>query len=281
MRTLKIFTAFLSLLLLLSCSKEYSNESGGGLGLSCKLSNITAIDDQTGQGVYALNTRYDNTGRSNYVQLYDSVLASVDYDIDLEYRTSDTIRTSTGDILVIDGSKRLKKLLSPLDPNDPGGEQLIYEYKYNGNGYLTEKALSTSTIPLTLFQTIYTWSGGNLTKVESSSNLTGTKQKLLDVNLEYDLTKSPKNFIPLYPEAFESFLYVTSVDMGKPSLNLLARVSAVYYDDQGNPSPPVVTEITEAKFSNDGYLTEWYVSGSSFDALGLFIGRNTFTYKCN
>jgi YD repeat-containing protein len=281
MRTLKIFTAFLSLLLLLSCSKEYSNESGGGLGLSCKLSNITAIDDQTGQGVYALNTRYDNTGRSNYVQLYDSVLASVDYDIDLEYRTSDTIRTSTGDILVIDGSKRLKKLLTPLDPNDPDGEQLIYEYKYNGNGYLTEKALSTSTIPLTLFQTIYTWSGGNLTKVESSSNLTGTKQKLLDVNLEYDLTKSPKNFIPLYPEAFESFLYVTSVDMGKPSLNLLARVSAVYYDDQGNPSPPVVTEITEAKFSNDGYLTEWYVSGSSFDALGLFIGRNTFTYKCN
>lgn len=281
MRTFKIFAAFLPVVLLLSCSKEYSNENGGGLGLSCKLSNITAIDDQTGQGVYALNTRYDNTGRSNYVQLYDSVLASVDYDIDLEYRTSDTIRTSTGDILVIDGTKRLKKLLTPLDPNDPGGEQLIYEYKYNGNGYLTEKSLSTSTIPLTLFQTIYTWSGGNLTKVESSSNLTGTKQKLLDVNLEYDLTKTPKNFIPLYPEAFESFLYVTSVEMGKPSLNLLARVSAVYYDDQGNPSPPVVTEITEAKFSNDGYLTEWYVSGSSFDALGLFIGRNSFTYKCN
>jgi hypothetical protein len=281
MKVSKIFIAVLPVVFLLSCSKEYSNENGGGLGQSCKLSNITVIDDQTGQGVYALNTRYDNTGRSNYVQLYDSVLARVDYDIDLEYRTSDTIRTSTGDILVIDGSKRLKKLLTPLDPNDPGGEQLIYEYKYNGSGYLTEKALSTSTIPLTLFKTIYTWTGGNLTKVESSSNLTGTDQKLLEANLEYDLSRSPKNFIPIYPEAFESFLYVTSVDMGKPSVNLLTRVSAVYYDDQGNPSAPVVTDITEAKFSNDGYLTEWYVNGSSFDALGLFIGRNTFTYKCN
>lgn len=281
MKTLKIFYAILPVVFLLSCSKDYSNENGGGLGSNCRLSNITVMDDQTGQGVYALNTRYDNTGRSEYVELYDSILASVDYDISLDHRTSDTIRTSTGEVLVLDGSKRLKKLLTPLDPNDPGGEQLIYEYRYNGSGYLTEKVLSTSTIPLALFQTVYTWTGGNLTKVESSSNLTGTKQKLLDVNLEYDLTRSPKNFIPIYPDAFESFLYVTSVDMGKPSVNLLARVTVVYYDDQGNPSLPVVTEIIEAKFSNDGYLTEWYVSGSSFDALGLFIGRNTFTYKCN
>jgi hypothetical protein len=69
--------------------------------------------------------------------------------------------------------------------------------------------------------------------------------------------------------------------MGKPSTNLLTRISAVYYDDQGKPSPAVVSEITQAKFSNDGYLTEWVVDGGSFDALGLFAGKNSFTYKCN
>ncbi|HLO81005.1 MAG TPA: hypothetical protein VK166_08605 [Chitinophagaceae bacterium] len=281
MKTLRIFIAILPLIILGSCSKDYSNENGGGVGLSCKLSNIVAIDDITGQGVYALNTRYDNTGRSNHVELFDSTSNSADYDINLQYQTSDSIKTSTNDVLVLDGNKRLKKLITPLDPNDPTGEKLIYEYKYNGSGYLIEKTLSTSTIPLALFQTTYTWTGGNLTKVESSSSLTGTKQKLLEVNMEYDLGFTPKNFIPIYPEGFESFLYVTSVDMGKPSVNLLKRMSAVYYDDQGNPGTPIVTEISEAKFSNDGYLSEWYVSGSSFDALGLFSGRNTFTYKCN
>lgn len=281
MKTFRIFIAILPLALLFSCAKDYSNENGGSAGSSCKLSNIVAVDDITAKGVYALNTRYDNTGRGNYVELYDSASNTTDYEVDLLYQASDTIKTSSNDILVLDGTKRLKKLITPLDPNDPAGEKLIYEYKYDGSGHLVEKSLSTSTIPLALFQSIYTWTGGNLTRIESSSSLTGTMQKLLEVNLEYDLGKSPKNFIPIYPEGFESFLYVTSVDMGKPSVSLLKRISAVYFDDQGNPGTPIVTEISEAKFSSDGYLTEWYVSGSSFDALGLFTGRNTFNYKCN
>ena len=281
MRNFRIFAVILPIVFLMSCAKEYSDESGGGVGRNCKLSNITVINDQTGAGEYALNTRYDNTGKTNYVELYDSVLSAVDYDFSVEYKTNDTLRISTGDVLVLDASKRLKRLITALDPTDPAGEKLIFDFKYNGSGYLTEKTLSTSTIPLALFQTVYTWTGGNLTKVASSSSLTGTKQKILDVDLQYDLSKSPKNFIPIYPDAFESFLYVTTVDMGKPSTNLLTRISAVYYDDQGNPSPAVVTEISQAKFSNDGYLTEWFVDGSSFDALGLFLGRNSFTYKCN
>jgi hypothetical protein len=281
MRNFKIFIAILPVLFLLSCAKEYSNESGGGIGKSCRLSNITVVNEQTGAGEYALNTRYDNTGKANYVELYDSVLNGTDIEIGIEYKTSDTLRTSNGDVLVLDANKRLKRLITPLDPTDPAGEKLYFDYKYNSSGYLTEKTLSTSSLPITLFQTIYTWTGGNLTKVESSSNLTGTKQKLLDVDLQYDLSKSPKNFIPIYPDAFESFLYVTSVDMGKPSTNLLKRISAVYYDDQGKPSPAVVSEISQAKFSNDGYLTEWVVDGGSFDALGLFAGKNSFTYKCN
>ena len=278
---LKIFIAILPVILLFSCAKEYSNESGGGLGSSCRLSNITVINDLTGAGEYALNTRYNNTGKANYVELYDSVLSSADYQVSIEYLASDTIITGNGDLLVLDANKRLKKLITLLDPTDPTGEKLIFDFKYNSSGYLTGKTLSTSTIPIALFQTAYTWTSGNLTKVGSSSNLTGSTQKLLDIDMQYDLSKSPRNFIPIYPEAFESFIYVTAVDMGKPSTNLLTRISAVYYDDQGNPSPAVVSEITQAKFSNDGYLTEWFVDGSSFDALGLFIGRNSFTYKCN
>jgi hypothetical protein len=281
MNPLKQIITVLLLFMLLSCSKEYSNEGGGGLGLTCRLSNITSIDEQSGQGVYALNTKYDNNGRPNYVELYDSVLLNADFVFELEYRTSDTIITNTGDKLVLDGSKRLKKLLYPRDPGDPNTEYFVYEYKYNGSGYLIEKTLSVPSIPINIFQTNYTWAGGNLTRIESSSSFTGTLQRLIKVDLEYDMTKSPKNFIPLYLDALESFQYITAVEMGKPSVNLLARMTAVFYDHGGNPLPTEVTEITEAKFSNDGYLTEWYVSGGSFDAFGLFTGRNTFTYKCN
>lgn len=281
MRYFKIFCAAILVIFLSSCAKEFSNESGGGLGRNCRVSNITALNYQTGEGEYALNTAYNSSGRASKVELFDSVLSTADYSIDLEYRSNDTIRTSTGDVLVLDSDKRLKKLITPLDPSDPGGEKIIYDYNYNGSGYLTEKVLSTSSIPLPLLQTVYTWTGGNLTRISSTSNLTGTNQKILEVDMQYDLSKSPKNFIPIYPDAFESFLYVTSVDMGKPSANLLSRISIVFYDDQGNPSPAEVSEISGAQFSNDGYLTEWYVDGTSFDALGLFFGRNGFTYKCN
>ncbi|HSF45251.1 MAG TPA: hypothetical protein VLA58_04550, partial [Chitinophagaceae bacterium] len=79
MKKFRLLSFILPIVFLLSCAKDYSDEGGGGLGRDCRLSNITAINDLTGAGEYALNTRYDITGRTSSVELYDSVLSSVDY----------------------------------------------------------------------------------------------------------------------------------------------------------------------------------------------------------
>lgn len=270
----------LATIFLVSCSKEYSDESGGGLGRNCRVQSIVAVDAPSNIGVYALNTSYTISGLANYVQAYDSIAGNIDYEISLNYQ-GDSVKTSVNEILTLDNrSRRVTRLSTPLDPADPGGEKLLFDYKYDGSGYLVEKTLTTSTVPVPLLKVTYTWTGGNLTKIESFlTTLTG-QEKFLQVNMDYDLTKRPRNFIPIYPEGFETFLYITALNFGQPSLNLLKKISLTYFDSNGNPTPPEEINIRDVVFSNDGYITEWFVEGGSFDALGLFSGKNRFVYKC-
>jgi hypothetical protein len=266
---------------LVSCSKEFSDESGGGLGRVCRLQSIIAVDNATGFGIYALNTGFNISGLANYVQAYDSMTGNVDYEVMLQYQ-GDTVKTSLNEILTLDrGTRLVTRLTSPLDPLDPGGGRLVFNYRYDGKGYLVEKTLTTSSVPVPILKVTYTWTGANLTRIESFLTTLAGPEKFLQVNMEYDITKRPRSFIPIYPEGFESFLYITSLNFGQPSLNLIKKISITYFDNNGNPLPPVESTIRDVVFSNDGYITEWFVEGGSFDALGLFSGRNRFLYKCS
>jgi len=54
----------------------------------------------------------------------------------------------------------------------------------------------------------------------------------------------------------------------------------ITYDEFGVADQSYNTVLKNLVFSPDGYLTEWYAEGDSFDALGLFSGRTLFQYKC-
>jgi hypothetical protein len=262
--------------LLFSCSKEYSLEDAGAAARDCRVSSIIAVDDVSGQGVYAMNTRFNSGDLADFVELFDSVRNAADIAANLTYR-ADSVFSSENDAFALDASQRVKKHTAPLDPADPGGEKIIYEYQYDGNGYLVKKTISSSFFPVGQVVFTYTWTAGNLTGIEGDIDGLG---KFLTARMEYDLSKSPKNFIYIFPEGVENFLFINALNYGKKPANLIKTIQVEYFDDQGTPQFSYNTTIRDVVFSSDGYVQEWFVEGDSFDPLGIFVGKNKFTYSC-
>ena len=268
-----------------SCSKEYSIEGRDNtvinppLGQNCKVNNIIAADSLTGAGNYSLFTDFDLAGLATRIVAYDSVNQQLDASANLTYK-GDTIFITASDYFVTDANKRVVRFFTLADPGDPNSDTLIYNYVYNAGGYLSEKIITIPSILGTVVNFNYTWSNGNLVKVEGNTNVTGVNQKLLTATMTYDINKTAKNFIQVMPDNFESFFFVMAVDIGKKSTNVVSTISMITYDEFGVADQSYNTVLKNLVFSPDGYLTEWYAEGDSFDALGLFSGRTLFQYKC-
>jgi hypothetical protein len=271
---------FVMLAMLASCSKEYSNENGAIISNECRLSSIAAADSLSGKSFFALNTKFGTNDVANYIEVFDSVNSTSDPREDLVY-SGDTVKLGTsGSYAILDGAKRVKLLYSPAPPSTFQIPSLTYNYTYDAGGFLTLKTISFSGLPIPAVRFTYTWNANNLVKVEGVSVILGTSTTLLSATMTYDAGKTVKNFIPIYPDGFESALYIMALNFGKPSKNLLKSVVLKTFDNTGAPLDTYSTNIKNALISGEGYLSEWYAEGDSFDALGLFGGLNKFGYRC-
>ena len=99
--------------------------------------------------------------------------------------------------------------------------------------------------------------------------------------MEYDGTKTVKNFIPVFPDGYENFLYVMALDMGLKSRNPLTKMTASNYNAQGTIDQTVTTTFSKHVYSTDGYLLEWVASGDDPASTALPSGLTRFSYKCN
>jgi hypothetical protein len=134
-------------------------------------------------------------------------------------------------------------------------------------------------VPVPVAEFNYTWSGGNLVAIEGTIPV--LSQKILTASLEYDASKTAKNFIPIFPDGFEFAPYVLAFDIGKKSSNVVKKVTMSIYDNAGNLDQTLVTSFKDYVFSSDGYLLEWIGDGDDQSALGLISGRTKFKYHCN
>jgi hypothetical protein len=286
MHNIRLISVLSVLVIISSCSKETSienggNTSGGGaLGTNCRVNTIIAADALSGTGLYSLFTNFNGAMQATRIEAYDSIRAAMDASENLVYK-GDTIIVNASEYFVTDANKRVSKFYTRLDPADPSSEQIIYGYTYNTAGYLVSKSVSIQSIPLPFILITYTWAGGNLVKIDGLTTVPGSPQKVLTANLEYDGTKTAKNFIQVMPDGFEISFYIMALDLGKKSINVIKKVNMTIYDEQGAPAVTYNTTITDLKFSTDGYLTEWFAGGDSIDGLGIFDGRTIFKYICN
>ena len=286
MRIKRIFSVIILAAMIFSCSKETSIEgrdntvNNPALGENCKVNNIVAADSLSGSGNYSLYTEFNSSGLATRVEAFDSMSQQLHAAADLTYK-GDTIFATQNDYFITDANKRVTKFYTLIDPNDPNSDTLVYNYIYNGGGYLSEKIVTIQGLLGTVVNFNYTWSNGNLVKVEGNTNVTGVNQRLLSATMTYDINQTAKNFIQVMPDNFESFFFVMAVDIGKKSTNVVSTISMITYDENGVADESYNTVLKNLVFSPDGYLTEWYAEGDSFDALGLFSGRTLFQYKCD
>jgi hypothetical protein len=276
MKIKSLFSIIIVVLFFTSCSKELSLEQGGNLelvgapGQQCKISGIMAVDSASGKGLYNLFTGFNGTGVASFVQAVDSVNATIDFSTSFTYN-KDTIFVGLNDYFVVDSLNRVKRFVS---------DTLLYDYKYDASGYLTEKTFTYTTLGIPLITYSYQWINGNLINVTGFVSFLGLNQKIFESIIEYDNSKVAKKFIAIFPEGYETFPFIMGLDLGKKSQNLVSKISITEFDNTGAVTNNYVSIIKNVKYSLDGYITEWYVEGDGFDALGLFSGRNKFSYFC-
>lgn len=260
----------------ISCSKEFSLEQGGelftvgGTGQNCIPSGILAVDSATGRGLYSLNTGFGFTGAASFVQAFDSVTSTIDFSTSFTYN-KDTVFVGLKEYFVVDTSNRVKKFVY---------DTVIYNYKYDAAGYLTEKTIGYASFNVPLFTFTYQWTNGNLTSVIGVISFLSLNQKIFEAVMEYDISRTPKNFIQILPDGYETFPFIMGLDLGKKSTNLVSKINTTEFDNAGGVINNYESIIKNVKYSLDGYITEWYVEGDGFDADGLFKGRNKFSYYC-
>jgi len=280
----KYWFYLVAFLFLFSCAKEKSLENGGGvtidppLGNNCTVNQIITADSLTGQGLFSYFTKFNISGIAETVEVYDSVSGSVQFQGNFQYK-GDTIRVSRTDYFLTDANKRVKGFRT-TDFSGTPGDTLSYVYKYDANGYLTEKEIFVTGIVLPILRYSFVWSGQNLVAIDGVVAVPGINQKVMTVTLEYDASKTAKNFIQVLPDGFETAPYIMGLDLGKKSRNLVKKTIVSLYDDTGSLDDVYTTEYSNYKFSADGYLLEWYAKGEDAGGTPLPSGRTLFKYFC-
>ena len=90
-----------------------------------------------------------------------------------------------------------------VDATDTSLPRVIITYTFTAAGYLEKAAYALEAAPTTNILNInYTWTGGNLTKAVIQQ--VGSPQKI-EYTYQYDLVKTAKNFIYIFPE-YRNFL---------------------------------------------------------------------------
>jgi prepilin-type processing-associated H-X9-DG protein len=278
----KILTAILAMSLMISCSKELSEENGGGnqlppVGNNCKLSQITDIDSVSKEGLYSIFTRFNTSGQGTRVEFYDSILQASQFEANLSY-SGDTIRISPIEYFLKDASGRVKEY-RVIEFDGVDLDTLTFRYTYDGSGYMSKKELFDGNIPVPLFRFTYTWQNGNMVYVDGSVAISGLTQKILTASLEYD-GATAKNFIPIFPDGFETSPYIMALNLGTASRNLPKRITLTFFNEAGNPDEVYETRYGSFLFSSDGYLTEWTVTGAEAGGMPFSEGRQRFSYFC-
>jgi hypothetical protein len=279
--TLWLFT---TLVLLSSCTKELSEETSNPnnqnppLGSNCKVNKVTTLDSLTGEGQGSVYLLYNTAGQATLVQVFDSVNASMQFETSLQYR-GDTVRVSPAEYFLLDASRRVRIFHSE---QSSGGfsDTLHVQYNYDAAGYLASREIFTGNASLPVFRYAYTWRGGNMVAVDGSIAVPGVNQKILTATLEYDPNATANNFLQTFPDAFETNVFLSALDLGKTSRNVLRTMSVTLYDDQGLPEETFVNHYSNYVFSSDGYLLEWSTFTEASSAGPAQGGRARFGYHC-
>jgi hypothetical protein len=276
------------LVVLVSCSKEYSLENGTAdsdliIGVDCRISKITSTDTTTNIGLGSIAADINSSDEVTDITAYDSLSATIVTNSQPTY-IADTIYVNPDEYFVVDPSNnaRVKKLHRLLDPFDPTSPQIDIDFVYDATtGNLIQKLYGSSFFPVNPFyQVDYTYTGGNLTSM-LTTDLT-IPEPVSDAQLQYFSNITPRSYLNLMPDEedpnyaqFNQFF-----NFGKKSLNAVKSVKIRNYSGGVLTSDSTNTVFGSYIMSRDNYVLSVIMSGDELLSIPAQKGRLKFSYKC-
>jgi hypothetical protein len=291
MQIIKNYSRLLVLLLalLISCSKgDDTNSPTGGGGnnggtnnANCLITTISQVNNSTSTES-SLSVVYNNSFDIGSIIVYDSISKRKSFGADFNYITSDSVRIDQYQYMIRDASKRITRFVTRSDMNDPArADKYLFEYEYNSDGYLSRKNLFINGSAKANFQTVYTYSNGNLSACLLTAPGAGDL-KVLESALSYNTNISIKNWIYTFPDALEGYPYLSVLNFGKRGNAPLSRVvTQIYEPVSGRLMDTWSTDYSNYKLDANGYITSGEAAGDLQQGIAAFYGKTKFYYTCH
>lgn len=247
---------------------------------NCLISGISQRNSGT-KAEFGLTVTYDNAFRPTSVSVYDSMLNTSIFRVNLTYASTDSIRIDPYQYMKLDGSNRVVLFVTSSDPSNPQqADEYRYEYTYNTAGYLATKKLFINKSKTANYSTTYSYTDNLLTGcvmlATSSGNL-----RILESTLSYDLTITPKTMLYCFPDGFENFYYIAALNFGSRPANPLAKVITKLYNPANNTLLDTwTTTYNGYSLDTNGYLTGGIALGDLQQGMASYYGKTFFSYQC-
>ena len=269
---------------LTSCQKEYSTENGGDsggiiIGADCRISKIAYSDSASGVSIGSIGATINSADVVTDITQFDSLTLTIDFNDVPQYFT-DTVAIDADQYFLMDlSTKRIKSFHGLIDPTLPGSPEFDIDYVYDAAGYLVNKFYSYSLLPGVPYQQVtYTYSGGNLTHMETDDLFTGDVIK--DADLSYYPNIAPKNYMNLFPDEDMYAEFTQFFNFGKKSTNAVKNFKLRYYDPGNVLADSAVSTFSSYVMSRDNYVLSVYMLGDDQSTIPAAEGKLNFSYKC-
>ncbi len=271
-----------------SCTKEYSFENPLPtgtvitIGNNCVVSKIIDYDTIVRRNVSAIQVGFNTTG--NYptsIIEFDSLTQQTIFQKSLSL-VGDTLRIDATQYFLVDITTdyRIRQFVGRENPYNVNSPIFINNFFYDNTGKLITKQVSNAAQGTIVYnQTDYTYTGNNLTNIKSRIPLNNVTY--FEASIAYNVSKQPKNYLSLLPDAIALKPYINTLNFGAKSKNEPIKITVKNFDQlTGAAIDSAVTEFKNYKYSSDGYVLSVDAAGYANPAIPLSNSRNVLQYFC-
>jgi hypothetical protein len=273
------------LLVLFSCSKEYSLENSLNgdnsliVGKDCRISKIVYTDTATGTGIGSIAAAINNVDVVTGITMFDSLSFTINFIASPVY-ASDTVYINADEYFIVDlATRRINQLHALVDPTDPFSQQYDVNYFYSGSGQLISKFYSLSMIPVVPFYLVsYTYATGKMTHMTGQDLFTGDLVTDADVNYYNNIL--PNRFLYLFPDEKGYPYFSQFYNFGTRPSNAPQKIVVRNYDPGNVLRDSTVTSFSNYIMSRDNYVLSVQMAGDDLISIPAAAGKLSFSYKC-
>lgn len=243
----------------------------------CEFISIKQIN---GSVVYnKLNYQRDNLLTPTQLVIFDSITNRSEQNVSFTYK-NDTVLINKMEFLILDPvSKNVNKYFYRNYYKDSSYDDQMFTYKYDSYNHLINKYIYLNASSKPDFISNYLYDNDNL--VSCQLFMSDGVTKILQSEIQYDITKISNPWLYLFTDFFENPIYMYGFKYGKKSTNFVSNITTRIFDvNKGTLFDTWNTTINGYVISKDNYILQANFNGDLQQGLGVLAGTMRFDYQC-